>query len=270
MGRKVLFVNLLILAGIVGLAQQLVSVWHRFEQSNNLEQILQKVGYDTEEPAETVFPSMEEARPLSEYLVIAEKNLFSQERRLKRSEPVGEEKPEAPKIALGPHLNGVATVNGQRRAFITVYQGKTKKGRSKTVEVGDRVQGYIVGEIKDTTLTLRWNNDQKVIDMHDTTRSQQASAAQTAMVPVTVITIGSAAAAVETTAPEASTAAVQPGVQVGVVGIQGNVPGRRQAQGLRGGRMGRGRGGQGSLGRSRGERRQQGLSSTLGSSGRGG
>ena len=277
MGQKVLFVNLLILVGVVILALQLVWVWDHFEKSNNLEQILQKVGRDTEESAETVFPSMEEVRLLSEYLVIAEKNLFSQERRPIRSEPAAEEKAEAPRIALGPYLNGVTTVHGQRRAFITVYEGKAKKGQSKTVEVGDPVQGYTVGEIKDTTLTLLWKDYQKVIDMQDTTRPQQAAAAQKAMLPVTVITIGSAAAAVETTAPEAPAAEAQRGVQVGVVGAQGNVPGGRQGQGLRAGGRGR-RGGQGSLGRGRGGmggrsssqgRRQQGLSSTVGGSGRG-
>jgi hypothetical protein len=155
-------------------------------------------------------------------------------------------------------LNGVLKNEGKKQALLTIFEGNNPKGTSRVVNVGDEVtQGYTVTEIGDTTLKMRWKEkDEILIDMFDATPQQQAAApARSTAGVVTMITIGSAAAPVETTeASETAADERRGGIEVGVAGGQG-VAGQRgqgQGQGMRGDRRNQGsesmRGGTGASG----------------------
>jgi len=122
-------------------------------------------------------------------------------------------------------LHGVSVVGGKRQGVMTVFEGNQKQGELRSVEVGDLVQGYWVDEIGETIMRLRWGDRDEIIDMADAT--QPAGAVRRAAGKVTVINVGSAPSAVETT----SAAAQQEGsgLEVSVVGASSAQGGGRQA-----------------------------------------
>ncbi len=80
---------------------------------------------------------------------------------------------------------------------MTVFEGNQTQGELRSVRVGDLVQGYWVDEIGETTIRLRWGDRDEIIDMADATKP--AAAGQRAAGKVTVINVGSAPSAVQTT-----------------------------------------------------------------------
>jgi len=122
-------------------------------------------------------------------------------------------------------LHGVSAVGGRRLGVMTVFEGKQKQGELRSVRVGDLVQGYWVDEIGETTISLRWGDRDEIIDMADATKP--AAAGQGAAGNVTVINVGSAPAAVQTTA--AGTQQEGSGLEVSVVGTASGQAGAAQA-----------------------------------------
>ncbi len=98
---------------------------------------------------------------------------------------------------------------------MTVFEGNQKTGELRNVEVGDLVQGYWVDEIGETTLRLRWGDRNEIIDMADATKP--AAAGQGATGKVTVIRVGAAPSAVQTTS-SGGAAQQGSGLEVSVVG----------------------------------------------------
>ena len=132
---------------------------------------------------------------------------------------------EPPKWAARPMLHGVSAVGSRRLGVMTVFEGKQKQGELRSVEVGDLVQGYWVDEIGETTLRLRWGDRHEIIDMDDAT--PPPGAGQRLADKVTVIQVGSAPSAVQTT-----TAVDQQegsGLEVSVVGGSSGQGGAAQA-----------------------------------------
>ena len=219
MRRRIFFMNLLILAGIILSANYLVSAWHSFQQANNLERIVKKQPFPGSVPPRVDVQPMKQSHPFAEFMVLSEKDLFTPERRPSESPPPVVEVPPPPALPMKPSLMGVSTVGGKKRAFVTVYEGKNNQGQAKVVGVGDEVQGYVVSKIADSTMTLKWNDQLVLIDMLDAQRPQQAAVKR--LNPVSVITVGSAVAAVQTIKGGAAASEEQRGVQVvGVVGAQ--------------------------------------------------
>jgi len=252
MGRKFIAINLLILAGVVLLSRYLTSEWKSFEATNNVQRVLDKAKKNAGSvPELEPLPPPVTPHPYPDFTVIPEKDLFMAERK-----PPSPEAPqpveEAPKFPKPPALNGVLNLNGKTQAMVTIFESPNAKGQSRTLSVGDAINGWSIAEIKETSLTLRWKDQQKVVDMFDSA-PQQASAAPQAMAraPVTVITIGSSVAAVETVAASEPAGGTEekPGITVGVAGGQ---PGANTGQ--RGGQTGQiGPGGsRGATGSSRG------------------
>lgn len=268
--RRILFLNVVLFLLVSLVAYQLVASWESFEDQNDLQQVLRRAQDRVE--VENV-PSLELAANTQlehDFFVVAERDLFSPERRLEESEPDEVEVVEAPEFPQRPEMLGAATINGRQQAYLTVYSSRSgrNQGESRTVEMGDDVQGYTVADITETTVTLRWNDTVEVIDMMDSEPSQQAAPAAQTMAAVNIIKIGSRHAAVETTTvSEPGEGEEGQGLQVGVVGGQQDRGRAMGSQGIRGG-QGRMPGQSGMSGRTGGRSQRGGLPATIGVGGR--
>jgi hypothetical protein len=216
MKQRVVFINVLILAGVMILAWGFRSSWKGFEQENNLEGIIESAMQEEGGLSPSGVEPIGQPGAFSGFLVIADRTLFAENRRPESEEEVVEEPTEIveetppPKWSFRPKLHGVFVVRGKRQGVMTVFEGDPKGGEARNVGVGDLVQGYWVDEIGETIVRLRWGSHEEIIDMEPLT-----AAGQPARGTVTVITVGSAPTAVQTTA------AVQQqgsGLEVSVVG----------------------------------------------------
>ncbi|MGH9341393.1 MAG: hypothetical protein ACRD1R_17860 [Acidobacteriota bacterium] len=238
MRSPLLLLNIAILAVLVVLGQSIVSAWQEFEEQSVLPQRA-ATGESSTENANVETPTLEQPRPFADFLVVAERNLFSPERR-PEAEGAGEqeqaEAPKPPPLPVKPALSGISTIQGEKTAFITVYRGNKTQGESRAVKVGALVEGYRVSQIGDSTLVLKWNDYAIEISREEAPAPQGGNAQ--AAIPVTIIKVGSAAAAVETISSAEGRDEEERGLEVGVVGAQ-------PAQGLsnRGGLSGGQRGG---------------------------
>ena len=264
MWRRSFLINILIVVGILFSAKQLVSAWEGFQKSHSLKNVAAGALILKDASAGGTIEPARSMPPFTDFMVVAERNLFTPER---QPEPESSDTsaPTPPELSRNPDLNGITTLGGQKRAFLTLYEGKKQEKKSKVVTLGDSVQGYRVSEIGDTNLTMKWNDHAITIDL-STQGAQQAAAASKAVGAVTVITVGSAAAAVETTKSAAAKAQEEKGLEVAVVGSQAGRGTANRQGGLRGGRGGRGRGGDN---RSLGADGRRGLPSTVGVGGGG-
>ena len=218
MRQGMLLLNLLLVAGVGLLGQRLVSDWRDFQESTR-QDVYQRINRSPAPPEEASFRQAS-TRPFNDYLEIHERNLFKPERRPDPpAGPTPAVPPKPPPLPIKPTLHGVSTIRGEQRAFLTVFAGKKNQGESRTVMLGDLVQGYRVGEITPTTVTLVWNHHTELIDIMDTKKGGQpkkAAAKQAGAGSVNIVTVGSTRAAVETvavavpTAEEAVRAAVSP------------------------------------------------------------
>lgn len=218
MRQGIVLLNLLLVAGVGLLGQRLLSDWRHFRESTRQE-VYQRINRSPERPEEASF-RQEPARPFSHYLEVHERNLFRPERRPEEELAEMAAPPrKPPPLPIKPTLHGVSTIRGEQRAFLTVFAGKKNQGESRTVTLGDMVQGYRVGEITPTTVTLVWNQHTELIDIMDSRKGRQpkkSAARQAGAGAVNIVTVGSTRAAVETVAvavppaEEAARAAVSP------------------------------------------------------------
>ncbi len=218
MKRRVVLINVLIFAGVVIFAARFRSTWDSFEEGNSLEGIVASAQQDGGSAGPSPVKPMGQAEPFSQFVVVSQKTLFAEDRRPESQEEVVAEEPvvvveEPPKWAARPMLHGVSAMGGRRLGIVTVFEGNQKTGELRNVVAGDLVQGYWVDEIGETTMRLRWGSRNEIIDMADATKP--AGAGQRAAGKVTVINVGSAPSAVQTTS-----AAKEPegtGLEVSVV-----------------------------------------------------
>ena len=259
MWRRSVLINILIVAGILFSAKQLVSAWEGFQKSHSLKDVAAETLILKDASTGGTIELAGSMLPFTDFMVVAERNLFTPERQ-PELESSNTSAPTPPELSRNPDLNGITTLGGQKRAFLTTYEGKKQKKQSKVVTVGDPVQGYRVSEIGDTNLTMKWNDHTITIDLN-TQGAQQSAAASKAVGAVTVITVGAAVAAVETTKSAASKAQEEKGLEVAVVGSQAGRGSANRQGGLRGGRGAMGRGGDN---RSLGADGRRGLPSTVG------
>ncbi len=224
MKRRVVLINLLVFVGVVIFATRFNSGWKGFEQGNSLEGIVEKAQQGEGKGPSPVKP-MGQPGAFSEFVVVSDKTLFAEDRRPESQEEVVVQDPaviteEPPKWAARPMLHGVSVMGDKRQGVMTVFEGNQKQGELRSVEIGDLVQGYWVDEIGETTLRLRWGNRNEIIDMADAT--PPAAAGRPATGKVTVINVGSAPSAVQTTTR---------GNQQGGSGLEVSVVGGSSGQG---------------------------------------
>jgi len=221
MKRRIVFINLLIFAGVVIFAAWFRSAWENFEQGHNLEGTIESAQQEGGSPGPSPVEPMGQPGSFSEFVVVSEKTLFAEDRRPEaEEEEVVVQDPavvveEPPKWAARPMLHGVFAMGGKRQGVMTVFEGDQKTGELLNVQVGDLVQGYWVDEIGETTMRLRWGIRDEVIDMADATKP--AAAGQRAGGSVTVIQVGAAPSAVATTSSSANQQKGS-GLEVSVVG----------------------------------------------------
>lgn len=217
MRQGILLLNLLLVAGVGLLGQRLISDWRQFQESTR-QDVYQRINRSPAPPVAASF-GQEVFRPFNYYLEIDERNLFRPERRPEEEvagPALAPQKP--PPLPIKPTLHGVSTIRGEQRAFLTVFAGKKNQGEPRTVMLGDMVQGYRVGEITPTTVSLVWNDHTELIDIMDSKKGKQPKkgAKQASAGAVNIVTVGSTRAAVETVAAsvppaeEAARAAVSP------------------------------------------------------------
>jgi hypothetical protein len=230
MGRRLLFLNILLLAGVGLLAQRLVVSWQEFKEDPPRVQSVES------RPVEVVAPSgMARAEPLSQFLSIPERDLFSQQRAPQASAVGDEEAEQAPEIAKDPELLSVFSLGGEKEAVINVFEGRRAKQATKqNVKIGDSVLGYTVTKIEDTYAVLTWKDQEKVVELAPVQASGKKT--QTSALAVNIITIGNRGAAVETTSP-AEAAEQSRGVEIGTVGTR-NMQGTGRGGAMQGGARG--------------------------------
>jgi len=245
MGRKLLFLNLLLVAGIGISAQQLLSGWQSFQSEQSVNLMIADASRMAGGGAVPAGDLTGDEVLSHDFFVIAERDLFSPERRPAAESDADESAVEVPEFPKRPQMHGATTIGGEQKAFLTLFDSPKSTGSPKVVGLGENVQEYTVAEITGTTVTLRWNEHVEIIDMMDSEPSQKAAPAATQVAAVNIIRIGSHHAAVETTAPEESEGAEEGGggLDIGVVGGQMGRQGQMSRQGMVGGR--RGAGGQG-------------------------
>ncbi len=241
-GRRILLLNVLILTGILVCAEELISGWQQFKSERNLGQVVSSWSSQsgTVGGEGGALDRLENLQ--HDFFVIPEKDLFSPERRPDPEAAAEEMAEQAPEFPKRPRMTGVTERGGERVAFLTTYESpKDAAGKTEEVTVGYNVDGYVITEITDTTLTLTWNDRQVVIDMLDSEPSGPVAAAPAKVAALNIIRIGSKVAAVETTTPETAETEESRGLQVGIVGGQttGSAASRTGLSG-RGGMMGRG------------------------------
>ena len=137
MKQGILVLNLLMVIGTAVLAEQLISGWEAFEETNSVERLIGHVEPSQVGPADAAVGLEAGPRPFPEFLIIAEKNLFTPQRGPEAEEEIEPEEEKAPVLPMKPALTGVSRMNGRRRAFLTVYEGKKSSGKSLSVAIGD-------------------------------------------------------------------------------------------------------------------------------------
>ena len=205
MKRRVVFINAFMLMGIIVLAVQFVSAWRSFEEDGSLEQIFNRAGVEGRDTDPLSVEPMSPSPPFSDFIVISERTLFAENRRPPSVEEEDEEgDPEAKAAETGPNwlirpiLRGASNVGG-KLAILTVFPGNRATERTDIVHIGDDVMGFTVAEIDATSVTLRWQDRVEIIDMADAEGEQVASVAAPGKAAVSVITVGSAPAALAKT-----------------------------------------------------------------------
>ena len=220
MKRRIVLINLLILVVVIMFAALFSSAWKSFQEANNLEGIVDRAQQAGGSSSPVRVEPMDRSGPFSEFVVISERTLFAEDRRPDSVEEVEVEDPrevleEPPKWAARPMLHGVSFVGGEGQGVVTVFEGNSKTGELRSVEVGDLVQGYWVDEIGETTMRLRWGGRIEIIDMADA--SNPPGAGQRALGKVTVIKVGAAPSAMQTTTSTAASQKEGSGIEVSVV-----------------------------------------------------
>ena len=229
MKRRVVFINFFMLMGISLMAIRFISAWENFEEAYSLEQIVNRTeGWDAPLPGiEPMSPSL----PFSDFIVISERNLFSEDRRPPAVEEEEEEEgtegeiveEEPPKWTDRPFLHGLSVVNGKRQAILTATEAG-QPAQVRTVYVGDSVQCYRVTEIGDSVVRLRWKDHEELLDMSEAHMSVPAEINKGTAAVITVITVGAAPAAVQTVSGKPDGQPQGTGIEVSVVSGQATPP----------------------------------------------
>jgi len=188
-------VNLLLLLGVILLAERLKTDWMTFEKINDVASTVDAMLQQDEFSLMAGASSMRQAEGFPYFTVIWEKDLFREDRRPKAGGTAGQVERGDRKIArwqFRPVLHGVMQVREKKQAIMTIYENKNKSGHLRTVEIGDEIQGYIVTGIEDSIVRLSSQKGEELIDMVDNDLLHSDGGADTKTPTVKVITVGTA------------------------------------------------------------------------------
>ncbi len=234
MGRKLVFLNILMLAAVLVVALSLVGNWKDFEQR---QKPIQAVGSDVQ-LQETSLP--ERPASLSLFLDIGAGNLFTEQRGQDPNEGLEDAGEAPPELSPEPTLTSVMTFGEEKTAVLSIAANRRSRKPADVirVKIGDDVQGYTVAEIEDDHIVLSWREHRREIFL-DPEQAQPRKTASRAAGGPRIIVVGAPVAAVGQTTLAAAVEEGR-GVQVGTVG---QVAQGRQGGGGRSGGLGGGAGG---------------------------
>ena len=182
------FLNLLLLLGVIFLAEKLKSDWDDFQIINSLKRLME----EETEPTNLISPLKEalvkQSKDQSDFAIIWERDLFQEGRRPEDVKVTNVKRPPAWLL-----LHGVTEIAEKKQAIVTVYKDKTKKkSQLETLKVGDEVQGYSVVKIGKNSVWLRWKEQKELIQI-ETDLSLKPSRSTTGKnTPPKVTVVGSA------------------------------------------------------------------------------
>jgi hypothetical protein len=138
--------------------------------------------------------------PLSSYIMISEKNIFSPERKEFSVATLEQTKPIArPQIVL----YGVTIKEGYQSATITSPGRLIRKGEREmiTIKIGDRVGDYKLSKISPDRITLEGGEDSYEVLLYDSSLSKKRTATRTESKPAQATTTAPAPAPTPAPAP---------------------------------------------------------------------
>ncbi len=241
MGRKLVFLNILLLAALLLVAQNLVGNWQDFEKG---QKPIRSVGVDAQ-LQEADLP--ERPAALALFLDIGAGNLFSQHRGQDPNEGLEDASEAPPELSPEPTLTSVMTFGEKKTAVLSIAANRRSRKPADVIRVniGDDVQGYTVAEIENDHIVLSWREHRREIFL-DPDQAQPKKTARAAGGP-RIIVVGAPVAAVGQTTLAAAVEEGR-GVMVGTVGQVGQGRqggGRSGGLGGSGGGLAGGRGGSG-------------------------
>lgn len=221
MALKLLAANLVLCLVIVGLGFQLALSWKDFAQSHQPESLLSDSEPDSSEqtPPEGEEGATQIVEDYVDHAAIAERNLFSPDRRPPLPEEVAEGEQAPPPLPREPVLHGTSSIGERKVAYITQFAGRTGQGTRKKVSLGDIVNDYTVSDIASSSMTLKWNEHEIVIAKSEADRRQPRGGSTADRGGVKIVRIGDGGPAVDrTTASAGDENAQQAGLSVTNVG----------------------------------------------------
>ena len=159
MGRKLVFLNILLLAALLLVAQNLVGNWQDFEKG---QKPIRPVGVDAQ-LQEADLP--ERPAALALFLDIGAGNLFSQHRGQDPNEGLEDASEAPPELSPEPTLTSVMTFGEKKTAVLSIAANRRSRKPADVIRVniGDDVQGYTVAEIENDHIVLSWREHRREI-----------------------------------------------------------------------------------------------------------
>lgn len=231
MARKLLFLNALLLLGVVLLGLRLIYGWQSFQEEHSPSKLFSQAQSQGAATLPEYEPRGLDDPGFVDYSIVVERNLFSEDRQPPLPAEEQQAAKVAPEIPREPLLHGVARIGDYTLAQITKFDARSPQGQRMQVTEGDQLHGWTVAEITTDYMTLRWEDQELEIPKTAAPAQQAAARGASGGGGVRIITIGSRASAVETTTSSATEGEEQSGLQVASVG---------QQQGARGGTPSRG------------------------------
>lgn len=156
MARKLIFLNLLLLAAATFLGYELYSSVRRFDEENDVAKLkaeaLKKAAAKKSAPYVPAQPSEQKLVNMAEFQLVVDKNLFSED----RTSPKEKVQVIVPELNPLPLLLGVM-ISGEPQALIQ-SPVRTAQGRpqSEILKLGDLYQGYRVTQITPEAVVLTY------------------------------------------------------------------------------------------------------------------
>jgi hypothetical protein len=121
----------------------------------------------------------------TEFVIIPEKNLFSDTRTKEEKVEAAPAVPEVPPLVVKPILVGVTLVDDQRMASVIDPTSAGGNRRSQTRRLGDTYQGYTITDITPDQMVLERGNRREVIPLFDSGKHPaQGAPAQSGKTPI--------------------------------------------------------------------------------------
>ena len=173
--------------------------------------------------AQEVKPAPVQSPPLSDYMVVAEQNVFHPERKIP---PEAKEEKALPKPEI--FLYGTLLTDGMRIAYIEDKKSpQSSPGRGKrqtVVKQGDILSGFLLKSVEADRIVLVRGEEQIIVFLNDAQKPREAGGTSTRVAGTQPGAPGGTPATSPTRQPIAQTPPVRPGAQPSASTAQGTQP----------------------------------------------